>query len=158
MPNHITNIVSIKPRYSDEDESDYDEKHAQINDLYKRLKTDESDFDFNAVIPMPDTVERGDLSLERQRELGPENNWYDWSVKHWGTKWNSYEVRYLNRSYDNDTEVYDILVKFETAWSPPVPVLQKLAEDFEVEFTWVDEGDDEWHQWEKVTPNDSSKA
>lgn len=35
-------------------------------------------------------------------------NWYDWSCKHWGTKWGAYEGQ-----LDDDT------YSFSSAWSPP---------------------------------------
>ena len=63
--------------------------------------------------------------------------WYDWCVSNWGTKWNAY-------GYDEDTIDYhdgDMLY-FQTAWSAPHPVLEKLAEmfsDVELEHEWADE-------------------
>ena len=43
-------------------------------------------------------------------------NWYDWNRKHWGTKWNAYESK-----LDGD------VLRFETAWSAPHPVLEALS-------------------------------
>ena len=45
------------------------------------------------------------------------DNWYDWSIAKWGTKWNAY---HLARSGDN-------VVTFQTAWSAPLPVIATLA-------------------------------
>lgn len=45
-------------------------------------------------------------------------SWYHWSIDNWGTKWNSYEVEYIN---DNQ-------VTFQTAWNFPYPVIRKLSE------------------------------
>ena len=61
--------------------------------------------------------------------------WYDWRVRHWGSKWNAYgcedgRFREGNR------------LAFQTAWSAPHPVLRKLAElfpDVEIEHEWADE-------------------
>lgn len=58
--------------------------------------------------------------------------WYDWCIKHWGTKWNSYE----NIQIDADT------ITFNTAWEAPVPIIAKLAEMYpeaEIEHWWADE-------------------
>lgn len=58
--------------------------------------------------------------------------WYNWCVKHWGTKWNAYE----NEQIDADT------ITFETAWSAPEPVIAQLAKmypDIEIEHWWADE-------------------
>lgn len=48
--------------------------------------------------------------------------WYSWSVANWGTKWNAYSsVTDPEGSGDSAT------VKFDTAWCPPLPVLEALA-------------------------------
>ena len=46
------------------------------------------------------------------------NNWYDWNVANWGTKWNAYDT------YGFD----ETATSFNTAWSPPIKVIQKLAD------------------------------
>lgn len=51
-------------------------------------------------------------------------NWYDWSTNHWGTKWNSYSFAIDDNGSDN------FCFKFDTAWSPPEPVFEKMAEEF----------------------------
>ena len=59
-------------------------------------------------------------------------NWYDWRIKNWGTKWNSYE----NVQIDNDT------ITFYTAWAAPEPVIAQLAKMYpnaEIEHWWADE-------------------
>lgn len=43
-------------------------------------------------------------------------NWYDWSIKNWGTKWNSSETIW---------EEKDVI--FETAWEPALPVVMELS-------------------------------
>lgn len=58
--------------------------------------------------------------------------WYDWCIKHWGTKWNAYE----NEQINSDT------ITFETAWSAPEPIIAQLAKmypDIEIEHWWADE-------------------
>ena len=49
------------------------------------------------------------------------NNWYDWSIKHWGTKWGAYSANYSK-------EKGLIHISYQTAWSPATPVLEKLHE------------------------------
>lgn len=58
--------------------------------------------------------------------------WYGWCIRNWGTKWNAGETVILDR----DT------IRFETAWSNPAPVIQKLGEMYpaiEIEHWWADE-------------------
>lgn len=47
------------------------------------------------------------------------SSWYDWSCQHWGTKWNAYDVSEEEGA-----------VRFDTAWSPPIPMLEALAAKF----------------------------
>jgi hypothetical protein len=119
MPNHVTNRVEIT--------SDNPEK---IDALIESLKTsDEQIFDFNSVIKMPedsDTFQAtGSVSM-----LGgcqsPRGNWYDWSRENWGTKWNAYSAT-MERNSKNQ-----VTYTFQTAWACPFPVIQKLAEKFQV--------------------------
>ena len=49
--------------------------------------------------------------------------WYEWCIKNWGTKWNSCET-----TIDDDED--DIVIDFDTAWSPPIPVLLALSKKY----------------------------
>ena len=58
--------------------------------------------------------------------------WYDWCIKNWGTKWNSYD------SWKGDDKGF----QFSTAWSAPHPVLDALAKkypDVRITHEWADE-------------------
>lgn len=146
MPNWITNIVHIEMKL-DEEESNYEEQKAKLNKLYKKLKGKNQIFDFDAVIKSPKNKEVGSCSGKHK---DGEVCWYEWNTENWGTKWNAADTKYLMDSYDDDSLVFEILVKFETAWNTPEPIFKKLAKDFRVRATWKDEGDDEWHNWEEV--------
>ena len=39
---------------------------------------------FENITPMPLTIFRGDLG-EAERKIHGNNNWYDWSIKNWGS-------------------------------------------------------------------------
>lgn len=63
------------------------------------------------------------------------DTWYDWSCANWGTKWDAYDT-YIDKENN--------IIEFNTAWSCPLPVLDKLAEicyEHNVSFTgkWADE-------------------
>jgi hypothetical protein len=51
-------------------------------------------------------------------------SWYEWSIQHWGTKWNAF---YAEVTDNGDGSLH---VKFETAWSFPFPIFEKLVSDF----------------------------
>ena len=62
--------------------------------------------------------------------------WYEWSCHNWGTKWNAcgYEE---GVDYSQSEKLW-----FQTAWSAPHPILQKLSEQYpDIKFTheWADE-------------------
>ena len=93
-----------------------------------------NDYPFNMIIPMPDDIERGNLTMD-QRKATNGRNWYDWSCANWGTKWDAYNVSVQRLS---DTSLYVIM---ETAWSPPIPIFEKLIElGFDVSAYYLDEG------------------
>lgn len=60
-------------------------------------------------------------------------DWYDWSCSNWGTKWNAY-------GFECGEE--DNRLVFDTAWSPPTPVIKRLSElypEVRLEHAWADE-------------------
>src|SRR5262245_27088056 len=132
LPNHVTNIIRAR------------------TEVIHHVLT-EHGVDFERVIPMPENVIRhgtGHANIDGvyQRVYYPDTpdpdnpgkllrakpvpfpegaiDWYEWSIEHWGTKWNAYETR---------TDEDDTIVEFETAWSHPFPVLDALSAAFPTE-------------------------
>lgn len=147
MPNHVTNRIEF-----------YGEQ-CNISKILELIKGEEECIDFNKIFPMPSFIYRGNLGPEERKQHG-NNNWYDWSVFNWGTKWNAYHSYY----YESDNAL-----EFDTAWSCPIGVLDKLAElcyQHGVWFTgkWADEdtgfnvgvfesdcdGDEYWFSYERI--------
>ena len=54
---------------------------------------------------------------------------YKWRVEHWGTKWPAFHV-----DIEEPVPMYggtvEVVFHFDTAWSPPTPVIAKAAERF----------------------------
>lgn len=96
MPNHCWNQLEV-----------VGEDLTAIRPFIKTEKTTygttEHNLDFQAIVPMPPEMEKGD-------------KWYDWRIGNWGTKWNSYSGQ--------DTED---AISFDTAWAPPIPIVVALA-------------------------------
>lgn len=63
--------------------------------------------------------------LDYLRQTFGATNWYDWSVRNWGTKW---DVE-LSSSYVYDTDPNVLHFQFSSAWSPPVAFFQWLSEE-----------------------------
>ena len=120
MPNHCSNRIEISGEPKD------------VKIVKKFLKSEERIFDFNNIRPMPKeledtnapTREPDSFESRRLRKLHNVDNWYDWRILHWGTKWNSYDGE-----IDDKNDEY-IVYRFDTAWSPPTPVIEALREKF----------------------------
>ena len=98
MPNWCQNVVVV----SHADKSKLDEFRQVAVD--NQTKTS-SDF-MNVLCPAPADV--GD-------------NWYDWNVSNWGTKWDV-EV-YVTESTDES-----VTLSFDSAWAPPIEFFRHLTE------------------------------
>jgi hypothetical protein len=63
--------------------------------------------------------ERGEniFDFERIVPIGDVPDWYEQRLEKWGTKWVGYDV-----SIGEDS------IHFYTAWTPPIPIIRKLAE------------------------------
>jgi hypothetical protein len=116
MPNHCYQNVSI----------------IGPEPLVRALSFDLSNF-CSMVKPMP---------LEVYNDhLGDVPAWYDWRVKNWGTKWDLCEVDNV-RCVHSDVESLILEFKCWTAWSPPVPVWDRLVNELDcvVAADYRDEG------------------
>ena len=63
------------------------------------------------------------------------NDWYNFNCREWGTKWdvaisdnNSYSNTYFEDAENGENDV--VVYHFETAWSRPIPALQKLSAQY----------------------------
>lgn len=95
----------------------------------------ESALDCDSVIPYPDRYWVPGAILERQRQVikqlggdysflgggGFNRGGYDWCVKHWGTKWGTYDGVAKARSRGRRS------YRFDSAWGPPTPVFEAVA-------------------------------
>jgi hypothetical protein len=82
------------------------------------------------------TPEKCDLL---RKEFGVDN-WYDWNVKTYGTKWDIFVGE--NEFTKSETE---FSCSFDTAWSPPINFITKLQKKFpkvDIEIIWELEGSD----------------
>lgn len=68
-------------------------------------------------------LEIGKKYVEIFKECGAKD-WYDWSICHWGTKWNAYET------YLETLDEYSVILSFQTAWNGVPNIVQKLTEMF----------------------------
>ena len=91
-----------------------------------------------AIMPMPEILEGttspapADLDpVLRQTMIAQTgyDNWYDWQVANWGTKW---DVDLEGLEYvDNGDGTASISGWFDSAWAPPIGAYEQLADDFD---------------------------
>ena len=55
-------------------------------------------------------------------------SWYDWCCDNWGTKWDICQPWDTDDIYHADDGTGTYVFKFDTAWSPPIPVYDAMIE------------------------------
>ena len=81
------------------------------------------------------TWELGKKAFENYTKYGA-ISWYEWSVQNWNCKWNAMNTESERLSEENAS------ISFQTAWSAPHPVIEKMAEmfpDVKIMHRWADE-------------------
>ena len=127
MPNWCLNTVEFEGT---------PEQIKQVKDAIQK------DALFGTLCPMPESVFRGDLGQDERKACEDKgiDNWYDWSVGNWGTKWEASDLNLDDEgTYDDCAHV---TVSFSTAWSPPVNFYETLYEN--MNYDCDDMGDPEF--------------
>jgi hypothetical protein len=65
---------------------------------------------------------------DNQRLAKADNSWYSWNNRNWGTKWDATNPELVVDEENGENWV--LVYKFDTAWAPPVPVIEKLSEQY----------------------------
>jgi len=93
----------------------------KIDDIYNVMNTDDASL-LQHIIPMNEALLDG-------------GDWYEWRLDNWGTKWDIYET------HCNRIDANTLSMTFYTAWSPPIPVFDKLTDmGYEINARYLDEG------------------
>lgn len=131
MPNWCSNVLMLN-----EDSND------SILKVLKDYIDENGNLVFDRIMPMPEELREttsptpDDVSEDTKKKLILKygaDNWWDWCVQNWGTKW------------EPDTiSADDGHVSFSTAWSPPIGIVKQLSKltgrDFRL--TYIEEGVD----------------
>ncbi len=93
----------------------------KIDDIYNVMNTDDASL-LQHIIPMNEALLDG-------------GDWYEWRLDNWGTKWDIYETHCTR------VDANTLSMTFYTAWSPPIPVFDKLTDmGYEINARYLDEG------------------
>lgn len=155
MPNWCSNYISVRGTNA-----------AEVKRLADAFDSGEL---CDAVIPVPqalkDTVAGSHGDPDKQKALEQQEqanlakygvrNWYDFCVSRWGTKW---DINTTSEC-DRDDDGLGFNGSFDTAWSPPMGVVERLeAQGYEVTLYYYEpgmcfvgkyeDGNDEYYQYE----------
>ena len=112
MPNHCMNklnIYALNAKRLEEVLSGVAGKEDQENEAEL--------LSFDSITPTPPEM------LNGKKEYVKFPDWYEFRLTNWGTKWNPYDI-ILDKK---DTLA---IFSFDTAWSPPIPIIAKLIEKY----------------------------
>ena len=122
MPSNVTNVITVN-NVSDE----------RVVEILAAIRMDKKNIkrnsiDFNKIIPIPS-------ELKNKQKYGAAD-WYEWSMEHWGTNWNSYGYKdFVGCDPYNQ-------IRFLTACSNVELIMERLSEmfpDAEFHYRWADE-------------------
>lgn len=137
MPNWVYNTVQV--RGEAEQVGLFKDHIAHFKNAYIE---DEDKFSFHMFITLPESkfeeykTVSGFVGGEQSGDT--EYNWYRWNTKNWHTKWDACEA-------DITDDEYGVEISFNTAWSPPLPVFEAMAEQFPaLSFYFYWEEEQEW--------------
>lgn len=121
MPNWCTNRLSLTH-----------EDPAMIRRVSEAVDREEL---FSTFVPVPPSLNitaghLGDVAEQEKLEMLQDanrdshgyQNWYDFCVSEWGTKWEANGIS-INEASDNFIEVI-----FDTAWAPPLGFYEKMVD------------------------------
>lgn len=127
MPNHVINELIFRGVDT-----------AAQDAIIAKLCNAKGEVDFEILVPTPANVWLGSVGQKHEMAFGRDFVALDWSRANWGTKWNAYRHKPMERTDGNLT------LRFHTAWSPPytwiVAVFNTIKRDFD--HNWLDEGRD----------------
>ena len=159
MPNHTSTILTITGNQS--------EVKRFITSVDMELEGNH--LNFNGVVPMPIILKSysspakivSQSKLDEEKKLGIEsdgitqytsdhlyslygaNNWYNWALLNWGTKWGAYSSGEWYLKVDEATGVMTAEIYYNTAWSPATEFFlnaSKLFPSLMFEHKFSDEG------------------
>lgn len=123
MPNHIINELIFRGVSSEQQET-----------ILAAACGQDGNVNFEIIVPLPLNIWWGNVGSQHEKTFG--RTALAWSRENWGTKWNAYSHQPTERTADT------LILRFETAWSPPYPwlaaIFNKLSLPFE--HNWLDEG------------------
>jgi hypothetical protein len=143
MPNHCANDFRVhgSPKLIEEF-IDYAQETREYNDtLTGKKEVQDETISCHRFVPYPQTFRDRDEAArtaraEMEKLPKEDQDWgklpkdgfnsggYEWCIRYWGTKWGMYDFSKWTRFKRS------ALIRFQSAWSPPLPVIHAMSEKF----------------------------
>jgi len=121
MPNWCSNTLEVQG------------DNKRVKEFAKKAEGKNTKLSLASLYPEPD-YEKTEVKptfpdvVGNNEPVSIKDSWWDWRIQNWGTKW---DVKAEIVAHTNGEIVYS----FDSAWSPPVDWLEKVAQDYpELEF------------------------
>jgi len=143
MPNHCESDFRVhgNPKLIEEFISYARESREHHDPFTGDVTVDEEVISCDKFVPYPKEYKdmdekRGKLTAEMKKLPKEKQDWsklpndgfnsggYEWRIEHWGTKWGMYNFSDWKRFKRS------AFIQFQSAWSPPLPVIYAMAEKF----------------------------
>lgn len=146
-------VITAKKQANSISESEYNDAINSLKESYEKLTEQD-----------PGLLKLGEQLYDNIKKYGVAD-WYDWSIKNWGSKWNAYGFDDLP-FHNGDNQI-----EFLTAWSSVPHIVKHLShmfQDAEFNYKWADEdigcnvGEHTWQNggltYENIPQDHSAKA
>lgn len=142
MPNHTSTLLTVTG------------PNKEIESFMKKAAGKDSVLSFQSLYPLPselvgsrapsnpETDEEKERS-EHLRQLYGYDNWYEWCIENWSTKWDCYDQDEEWNEEDVDGGYKTIKLYYYTAWSPATNFYTEVSKQFpslEFRHEFADEG------------------
>ena len=151
MPNWCDCDLSVRLPYekANKEKANKEEGIKELKRFQEFAKTENGILDVDKFIPYPQEFKKLDKKAKEYQEKlktlpeeikkdmpywikdGFNSGGHQWCIENWGTKWGICNAELENADYASaDSILYELEYTFDTAWSPPTPVVKKMSEMF----------------------------
>jgi hypothetical protein len=137
MPNWVYNRVRVFGA-----ENDKQVLYSTLTKPHPVAENKQGELTFHNVFSPTDVEAYKGIVGTSGKSFTDEDSWYGWNIKHWGTKWDVCEANVSFGEYDDS-----LVMDFETAWSPPEPIIYWLidyCQEHNLDLYWDYEEEQGW--------------
>lgn len=100
-------------------------KEKELKKFRIKVATKKTALSLEKLFPLPKALKDTKSPVEKPnkkliKKFGADN-WYDWQIKNWGTKWD------IDAELLEDEECGQLRYSFSSAWAPPIEALKNAS-------------------------------